>query len=273
LARHRTDYLPDVRRVLDYIAAGDVFQINLSHALRVPTERSATAIYAALRRDTPAAFGALFDLGESAVICNSPELFLRVTPDRRVVTEPIKGTRPPGEGQAEALRESEKDAAELAMIVDLERNDLGRVCELGSVRVLGGRRIERHPTVLHGVATVEGKLRPDVDLVALLAATFPGGSITGAPKIRATQIIADLERRPRGPYCGAIGHLDPDGSTQLNIAIRTMTLTNGIATVPVGGGIVADSDPAAEWEETLVKARALLQALGTQPAAADAHTR
>jgi anthranilate/para-aminobenzoate synthase component I len=141
------------------------------------------------------------------------------------------------------------------------------------VRVLGGRRIERHPTVLHGVATVEGKLRPDVDLVALLAATFPGGSITGAPKIRATQIIADLERRPRGPYCGAIGHLDPDGSTQLNIAIRTMTLTNGIATVPVGGGIVADSDPAAEWEETLVKARALLQALGTQPAAADAHTR
>ena len=258
-----------MQRCLDYIAAGDVFQINLSHELRVACGRPAADVYARLRHRAPAAYGALIDAGDFAVVSNSPELFLRATPDRRVVTEPIKGTRPRGPGMAAELLASEKDAAELNMIVDLERNDLGRVCELGSVRVAGGRRVVEHPTIVHATATVAGTLRRGVGLVELLAATFPGGSVTGAPKIRATQIIADLERRPRGPYCGAIGHLDPDGTTQLNLAIRTMTLAGGTAAVPVGGGVVADSTPAGEWDETLVKARALLAALGVADAVPD----
>ena len=161
-----------------------------------------------------------------------------------------------------ALRDSIKDQAELNMIVDLERNDLGRVCEIGSVRVTRPREIETHPTLYHGAATVEGTLRPDVGFVDLLRATFPGGSITGAPKIRAMEIIEELEPTRRGPYCGAIGYLEPDGTMEFNIAIRTMVIKDGIAHVPVGGGIVADSHPGDEYEETLVKARAMLAALG-----------
>jgi para-aminobenzoate synthetase component 1 len=148
------------------------------------------------------------------------------------------------------------------MIVDLERNDLGRVCEIGSVKVTQPREIEAHPTVYHGVATIEGTLRPDVTFVDLLRATFPGGSITGAPKIRAMEIIDELEPTRRGPYCGAIGYLAADGSMEFNIAIRTMIVKDGLVHVPVGGGIVADSDPAEEYEETLVKARAMFAALG-----------
>jgi para-aminobenzoate synthetase component 1 len=167
----------------------------------------------------------------------------------------------------EALRASPKDEAELNMIVDLERNDLGRVCRTGTVRVTQPRMIEKHPTVYHGVATVEGVLRPEVTLVDLLRATFPGGSVTGAPKIRAMQIIDELEPVRRGPYCGAIGYLAADGTMEFSVAIRTMTmLSDGIVHVPVGGGIVAESDPSAEYEETLVKARATLQALGVRGA-------
>src|SRR5262249_3969737 len=150
------------------------------------------AIYNYLRAHSPAAFGALLEYDDHALICNSPELFLRVTPDRRVITRPIKGTRPRSAGMDIELRESAKDQAELNMIVDLERNDLGRVCEIGSVRVTEPRAIEAHPTIYHGVATVEGKLRPDATFLDLLRATFPGGSITGAPKIRAMQIIEEL---------------------------------------------------------------------------------
>ena len=160
------------------------------------------------------------------------------------------------------LLHSVKDQAELNMIVDLERNDLGRVCEIGSVRVTQPRTIEAHPTVYHGVATVEGLLRADVDFVDLLRATFPGGSVTGAPKIRAMEIIEELEPVRRGPYCGAIGYLAADGSMEFNVAIRTMTFKDGLVHIPVGGGIVADSDPAAEYEETLVKAKAMFDALG-----------
>jgi para-aminobenzoate synthetase component 1 len=217
----------------------------------------------------PATYGALLDYGTHALVCNSPELFLRVTrlPDgnRRVVTRPIKGTRPRGAGMDEQLRRSAKDEAELNMIVDLERNDLGRVCAIGSVKVTQPRAIEAHPTVYHGVATVEGILRPDVTFAGLLRATFPGGSVTGAPKIRAMEIIDELEPSRRGPYCGAIGYLDSDGTIEFNVAIRTMTVTeDGLVHVPVGGGIVADSDPATEYEETLVKARAMLAALGAE---------
>jgi para-aminobenzoate synthetase component 1 len=160
------------------------------------------------------------------------------------------------------LRDSLKDQAELNMIVDLERNDLGRICEVGSVKVVEPRVIEAHPTVYHGVATIEGILRPEISFVDILRAMFPGGSVTGAPKIRAMQIIEELEPVRRGPYCGAIGYLASDGSMEFNIAIRTMIVKDGLVHIPVGGGIVADSDPEAEYDETLVKARAMFDALG-----------
>jgi para-aminobenzoate synthetase component 1 len=261
----REAYLSACRRVLDYISAGDVFQVNLSQRFTLPWTESPWAIYGRLREKTPAAYGGCLDLGDRALICNSPELFLRVEADGRVTTRPIKGTRPRGQGMEEELRRSIKDQAELNMIVDLQRNDLGRVCRIGSVQVPRPRDIETHPTVHHGVATVTGQLREDVGFVELLAATFPGGSITGAPKIRAMEIIDELEPVRRGPYCGAIGYLDADGTLQFNIAIRTMAAAGGRIHLPVGGGIVADSDPAAEYEETLVKARAMFAALRVQP--------
>ncbi len=258
----RDGYLRAVRRVLDYISAGDVFQINLSQRISVRTARSADSIYAQLQAQSPAAYAGLLDWGDLAVVSNSPELFLQVTADRTIRTRPIKGTRPLASGMKQALEMSEKDQAELNMIVDLERNDLGRVCQRGSVRVAQRRTIETHPTVYHGVAEVEGTLRADVGLVELLRATFPGGSVTGAPKIRAMQIIDELEPEPRNVYCGAIGYLDADGSMEFNLAIRTITLQNQLAQVYVGGGIVADSIPAEEYDETLVKARAMFAALG-----------
>ena len=265
----RDAYLAAVARALDYIAAGDVFQVNLSQRFRAPLREHPAAVYARLRRQSPAWYGACLAYDDFALLSNSPELFLRVEPTdggkRRVVTRPIKGTRPRAEGMDDQLRASVKDQAELNMIVDLERNDLGRVCEIGSVRVTEPRSVEAHPTVYHGVATVGGTLRDDVTFVDLLRATFPGGSVTGAPKIRAMEIIEELEPVRRGPYCGAIGYLAADGSLELNVAIRTMTVKDGFVYIPVGGGIVADSDPAAEYEETLVKARAMFAALGIRP--------
>jgi anthranilate/para-aminobenzoate synthase component I len=258
----RPRYLDAAARAIEYIAAGDVFQINLSQRFTTGLPARPLDVYQRLLHQAPAAYGGLLDFGDFALICNSPELFLRVTPDRRVVTRPIKGTRPRRPGMDAELRDSIKDQAELNMIVDLERNDLGRVCEIGSVKVTEPRVIEAHPTVYHGVATIEGLLRPDVSFVDLLRATFPGGSITGAPKIRAMEIIDELEPVRRGPYCGAIGYVASDGSIEFNIAIRTMIAKNGLVHVPVGGGIVADSEPEAEYEETLVKARAMFAALG-----------
>ncbi len=259
----RDHYIDAVRRCIEYIGAGDVFQVNLSQTLLIDDPPSPEVLYERLLRDTPARFGGMVRLGDVAVVSNSPELFLHVDPCGRVMTRPIKGTLPAGDVAGDLL-ESEKDAAELNMIVDLERNDLGRVCETGSVVVSEARTIETHPTVHHGIATVEGQLRADVGLAELLAATFPSGSVTGAPKIRAMQIIDELEPTTRGPYCGALGRLDADGSVLLNVAIRTATYANGRLHVPVGGGIVADSDPAAEFEETLVKARAFLRAAGKE---------
>jgi anthranilate/para-aminobenzoate synthase component I len=267
----RREYLAAVARAIEYIGAGDVFQVNLSQRFSVPQREHPAALYARLRRQSPAWYGACLCYDDFAILSNSPELFLRVEPPdtegkRRVVTRPIKGTRPRQPGMDAELRDSVKDQAELNMIVDLERNDLGRVCEIGSVRVTEPRSIEAHPTVLHGVATVEGVLRDGVTLVELLRATFPGGSVTGAPKIRAMEIIEELEPVRRGPYCGAIGYIAGDGAVEFNIAIRTMTMKDGLVHVPVGGGVVADSDPAAEYEETLVKARAMFAALGISPA-------
>jgi para-aminobenzoate synthetase component 1 len=260
----RNEYESAVRRAMQYIAAGDVFQVNLSQRFTAGLKSHPAEIYRRLVRQSPATYGAYLGYEDFAIISNSPELFLRVTPDRRIVTRPIKGTRPLEPGMDLALRDSVKDQAELNMIVDLERNDLGRVCRLGSVEVAERRAIEALPTVYHGVATVRGTLRDDVTFADLLRATFPGGSVTGAPKIRAMEIIDELEPVRRGPYCGAIGYLDADGNMQFNLAIRTMVAKDGRLYIPVGGGIVADSDPAEEYAETLVKAKAMFAAAGIE---------
>ncbi len=262
----RQEYLRAVKRTIEYIAAGDIFQVNFSQQLKVEAQFAPIDLYAAIQRRYPAWYGAFLDYGDFALVCNSPELFLRTWRSgdgaTHVITRPIKGTRPRGKGMAQELERSIKDQAELNMIVDLERNDLGRVCRIGSVKVVQPRTIETHPTVYHGAATVAGILREECGLVDLLRATFPGGSITGAPKIRAMQIIDELEPTPRGPYCGAIGYIDDDGSAQLNIAIRTAICHGGQIAIPVGGGIVADSVPEEEYEETIAKAQAALRALG-----------
>ena len=263
----RDAYLGAVGRVIEYIGAGDVFQVNLSQRFTLPLNDPPASIYARLLKSAPAWYGGLLDFGDHCLICASPELFLRVTPDarsgeRRVMTRPIKGTRPRRAGMAGELLSSVKDQAELNMIVDLECHDLGRVCQIGRVKVSEPRVIEAHPTVYHAAATVEGVLRKDVSFTDLLSATFPGGSVTGAPKIRAMQIIEELEPVRRGPYCGAIGYLCGDGRIEFNVAIRTMIVKDGLVHVPVGGGIVADSDPQAEYDETLTKATAMFHSLG-----------
>jgi aminodeoxychorismate synthase component I len=258
----RRAYEAAVARAIEYIRAGDIFQVNLSQRFTAGLNVSPQFVYDRLREIAPARYGACLNYGDFALISNSPELFLDVSSNGRVITRPIKGTRPRAAGMDAELRDSAKDQAELNMIVDLERNDLGRVCEIGSVRVTEPRAIEAYPTVYHGVATIEGRLRDDVTFADLLRATFPGGSVTGAPKIRAMQIIDELEPCARGPYCGAIGYLAADGFMQFNIAIRTMIAKDGLVHIPVGGGIVADSIPAAEYEETLVKAKAMFDALG-----------
>ena len=265
----RPGYLRAVARAIEYVRAGDVFQVNLSQRISVPYSGPAAGIFRRLIASGGARYGALLDFGDFALVSHSPELFFRVEPlpdgRRRIVNRPIKGTRPLLPGMDRQLLASEKDQAELAMIVDLQRNDLGRICEIGSVKVTQPRAIEAHPTVYHGVATVEGILRPGVGFVDILRAVFPCGSITGCPKIRAMQIIDELEPVRRGPYCGAIGWIGPGGAMEFNVAIRTMVLKDGVAYVPVGGGIVADSDPVGEHEETLVKAAAMLAALGLSP--------
>ena len=262
----RPTYERAVAHILEYVAAGDVFQVNLAQRFTAPFDgdrpQAARSLFQRLARRSPAWYGAFLELdGKRAIASTSPELFLSVADGGLVTTRPIKGTRP-ASVDAEILRDSAKDTAELNMIVDLERNDLGRVCAYGSIAVPEPRVIESHPTIHHGVATIRGRLHQGRDVVDLLRATMPGGSVTGAPKIRAMQIIAELEPVARGPYCGAIGFLSARGSC-LNIAIRTMLIDRGRGLVDysVGGGIVADSQPADEYEETLHKAQAMLGAL------------
>lgn len=262
-----------VRRTIDYIEAGDIYQANITHRFRaiLPTELDRLSLYDALRRRNPATFAAFLDFGEVAILSSSPERFLklRLEPDGTgiIETRPIKGTRPRGrnavEDAAEAARlmASEKDRAENLMIVDLLRNDLSRVSEIGSVKVPVLCGLESYATVHHLVSVVTAQLKHGHDAIDLLRATFPGGSITGAPKIRAMQIIAELEPTQRGPYCGAIGYLGADGSMDTSIVIRTYCLRGRDLSFQVGGGIVADSDPASEYEETLDKARALIDVL------------
>ncbi|MDY7010259.1 MAG: aminodeoxychorismate synthase component I [Planctomycetota bacterium] len=260
------EYRRTIARCIEYIAAGDIFQVNLSQRFTVADAPGPPAIYKALRRRNPAWYSAMLLFDDSAVISSSPELFLRVR-GRDVLTRPIKGTcrrtgrREDDAAAAAELLASEKDNAELAMIIDLLRNDLGRVCRYGSVRVSNRRELETHPTVFHLVGSVVGELCERFGPVDLLAATFPGGSITGAPKIRAMEIIDELEPVARGVYTGSIGHIGADGNCELNIAIRTIVWDRGKAHIQVGGGIVADSTPEGEYTETLDKARAVLEAI------------
>ncbi len=262
----REKYERSVRRALGYIAAGDIYQVNLAQRLRIEGAGDPLAEYARVREVNPAPYAALLRWDDGAVLSHSPELFLRVR-GREVLTSPIKGTRPRvGDEPLDDARQAEllasaKERAELAMIVDLHRNDLGRVCRYGSVKVVQPRRLEAHPTVFHTVADVVGQLAPGADALALLAACFPAGSITGVPKIRAMQIIDELEPVARGAYTGAVGVLGLDGQMTFNVAIRTLQMRGSTATLYVGGGIVADSDPAEEYEETLAKGRGIIAGL------------
>jgi para-aminobenzoate synthetase component 1 len=264
----RAEYEAGVSRIREYIAAGDVYQVNLAQRFHAPFRGSPLALYRRLRARNPAPFGAYLDFAGTIVTSISPERFLRFDPQTRLVeARPIKGTRPrdatPARDSALAreLLESEKDRAENVMIVDLLRNDLGKVCRAGSVTVPKLFALESHPTVHHLVSTVTGVLADDRDAFDLLRAAFPGGSVTGAPKIRAMQIIAELERSPRGVYCGAVGYVSATGAMDFNIPIRTIVLRDGMATFHAGAGIVWDSEPAAEYQETLAKARTMMEAL------------
>ncbi|MGQ9561955.1 MAG: aminodeoxychorismate synthase component I [Thermogutta sp.] len=259
-------YLAAVSRVIEYIRAGDVFQVNLSQRLAIPAVETPLSFYQRLRTLNPAPFAGYCDLGEWQILSASPERFLQVR-DRKVETRPIKGTRPrthnPEEDERSyrQLLESEKDRAENVMITDLLRNDLSRVCSPESVRVSSLCHVETYETVFHLVSVVEGHLRESCDAFDLLGACFPGGSITGAPKIRAMEIIAELEPHVRGAYCGSLGYVGFSGDADFNILIRTLTARNGWWVFSVGGGILATSRPKDEHAETWHKAEGLLHAI------------
>jgi para-aminobenzoate synthetase component 1 len=260
------DYLAAIRRIREYILDGEIYQVNLSQRFDIEYTGSPVALYNSLRQQNPAPFGAMLGYDDYWVLSSSPERFIKVSGDR-IETRPIKGTAPRGMNKsedtalAEQLMNSSKDRAEHLMIVDLERNDLSRVSEPGTVKVPDLFRLESYATVHHLVSTVEGKLQPGINSMDCLRATFPGGSITGAPKIRAMEIIDELEPTRRGVYTGSIGYVGFDGSIDLNIAIRTIVHRNGRAWFQGGGGIVWDSDEKSEYEETLQKIESLIQAV------------
>ena len=262
----REEYLARVLRVQQYIAAGDTYQVNFTQRFSLPFTDDPWRLYKSLRRISPCPFSAFLPTTTGAILSNSPERFLKWS-GSHIETHPIKGTRPrgssPGEDLAlrEALLQSAKDRAELVMITDLERNDLGRICTYGSIHVPQLCGVEGYPTVWHQVSVVCGQLKPHIGLAEILRSTFPGGSITGAPKKRAMEIIQELEPVPRGVYTGAIGYLSFHRTADFNIAIRTLIQHQGQLSFHVGGGIVADSIPGDEYEESLVKAQAMLRAL------------
>ena len=262
-------HMARVEKIRDYLAAGDVYQVNLARRLvaHVLAPGDALAIYAALAEVAPAPYGALIEADGATVISGSPERFLAALPSpdgARIETRPIKGTRPRTPTGADDLAASEKDAAEHLMIVDLERNDLGRIAETGSVSVDALGYVVELPALYHKISRVSAQPRAGTGYASLLRATFPGGSITGAPKVRAMELIDELEPVRRGPYCGALGYFGAHGAFDLAIAIRIGVLAGNELRVHVGGGIVADSDPAAELAETETKAagwRAALEVL------------
>lgn len=260
-------YLAAIKRAKQYIKEGDIYQLNLSQRFQAGTNLSGAEIYKRLRKLSPSFFSAYLDTGNFQILSSSPERFIKLCADK-VVTRPMKGTRPRSVNKSEDRRlkneliRSAKDKAELMMIVDLERNDLGRVCEYDSIKVSSLRELEEYSTVFQTTATVSGRLHKDKDRIDLLRATFPGGSITGCPKIRAMEIIEELEPDRRSIYTGCLGYLSFTGSMELNILIRTILKKDDKIYFGAGGGIVADSKPEDEYEETLVKAKAMRKAIG-----------
>jgi anthranilate synthase component I len=254
-------YERGVERIREHIRAGDAFQVVLSQRAQRPTSASALELYRALRRVNPSPYLFLLELGDLALVGSSPETLVKCE-DGRASLNPIAGTTHPGEGDAERLLASAKDRAEHVMLVDLGRNDLSRVCEPGTVEVARFLEPERFSHVTHLVSEVTGRLRDGTSPYELLRACFPAGTVSGAPKVRAMQIVSELEGYRRGPYAGAVGYVLPDGTMDTCIAIRTIVLGEGIARLQAGAGIVADSDPAAEHQECLNKLAALEAAIG-----------
>ena len=265
----RAEFIARVERAQDYIRHGHIYQVNLSHRLSVTSHLDGWRLFQSLAEVSPAPFAAFLECGDFQIASSSPELFLRLS-GRSIVTRPIKGTRPRSADPTRdaqltyELQTSTKEMSELVMITDLLRNDLGRVCEFGSVQVPELVRLERYAHVQHLVSTVEGQLRGGVTHFAAFASCFPGGSVTGAPKIRAMEIIDELEPITRGPYTGALGYLGFNRESQLSIVIRTAITKGGTAHFHAGAGIVADSIAAAEYDETMAKARGFLAALGVR---------
>jgi len=255
-----------VRTAKEYIAAGDIYQVVLSQRFEASIATDPFTVYRALRHVNPSPYMYFLRIGGRSIVGSSPEMLVRVE-GRRVETHPIAGTRPRGRNDeedvrlAEELKRNEKERAEHVMLVDLGRNDVGRVAEYGSVRVPTYMTLERYSHVMHLVSIVEGKLKEEHDRLDALVACFPAGTVSGAPKVRAMEIIAELENRRRGVYAGAVGYLDFAGNLDFCITIRTVLIEKGRAYVQAGAGIVADSNPAAEYEETRDKARAVIRAL------------
>ncbi len=264
LSRER--FLDMVRRAKEYIAAGDIYQVVLSQRFEAEVSADPFTVYRALRRVNPSPYMYFLRMGGASIVGSSPEMLVRVE-GRRAQTHPIAGTRPRGRNEeedlrlAEELKKNEKERAEHVMLVDLGRNDIGRVAAYGTVRVPQFMGLERYSHVMHLVSIVEGRLAEDRDRLDALVACFPAGTVSGAPKVRAMEIIAELEPDRRGIYAGAVGYLDFAGNLDFCITIRTLVMAGGKAYVQAGAGIVADSDPAAEFEETRDKARALVRAL------------
>jgi para-aminobenzoate synthetase component I len=262
----KEDYLKAVQSIKDYIRSGDIYQANLTQRFKCHTEEAPFSIYSRLRQLNPAPFACYMNFEEGHILSSSPERFLKIQ-DNMIETRPIKGTRPRGKtpeedkANKEELLSSEKDKSELLMIVDLERNDLGKVSKTGTVKVPELFYPEEYATVHHLVATVTGEMQDGLEPIDVIQAAFPGGSITGAPKIRAMEIIDELEPTQRNIYTGSIGYLGFNGSIDFNIAIRTIVMKEGTAYFQAGGGIVWDSDPELEYEETLHKAKALFRTL------------
>lgn len=261
-------YIEALEKLKNYIKEGDIYQANLTQRFECDIDVSPYELYGKLRAINPAPFASFIDFGEGHIVSSSPERFIKIT-DRVIETRPIKGTRPRGKTPEEDKRNreelliSEKDKAELLMIVDLERNDLGRVSKTGTVKVTELFHLEEYATVYHLVSTVVGEMKDDHEIIDVIKSTFPGGSITGAPKIRSMEIIDELEPTQRNIYTGSIGYIGFNGDTDLNIVIRTIVCKDNKAYFQVGGGIVWDSDPEMEYEETLHKAKALMEALNS----------
>ena len=260
------DYKGAIDRMIQYIIEGDIYIANMTRQLTIESPKAPYEVFRTLRKNNPSPFGGFFNYGNFQVVAASPERFLKVK-DHHIVTRPIKGTRKRGETPEEdallraELEASEKDKSELLMIVDLERNDLNRVSVPGSVKVTELFTVEEYATVFHLISNVEGDLKPELTVMDLIEAAFPGGSITGAPKLRAMEIIDELEHSSRNLYTGSMGYLSLSGDCDLNIVIRTAVYQDGVYHLGVGGGITCESDLEFEYEETLQKAKALLQAM------------